>query len=56
MFAPLDPRHGALRAETQQLHAASRQIVMAATEQQLEQAITIVRGARQALYRLLADE
>lgn len=55
-FAPVDSRHGLLRTEMQQLHAASREIVVAASPQQVERAIAIVRGARQALYQTLADQ
>jgi DNA-binding PadR family transcriptional regulator len=45
-----------LRAEVQRLHSAARQVGMAGEAMQVEQAVTIVRNARQALYRLLADQ
>jgi DNA-binding PadR family transcriptional regulator len=54
--APGNSQHGALREELQQLHAAGRQVALAASPEQVEQAIAIVRGARQALYRLLAEQ
>jgi DNA-binding PadR family transcriptional regulator len=49
-------QHLQLRAEVQQLHAAARQVASAGTAEQVGQAVTIVRGARQALYRLLAEQ
>jgi DNA-binding PadR family transcriptional regulator len=52
---PPDPRHSQLRAEMEQLRAAARQLSTVATPQQLEQATAIVREARKALYRLLAE-
>lgn len=55
-FQPLDSRHGMVRAETHRLQAASRQIVVSASPQQVEQAIEILRDARRALYGLLADQ
>jgi DNA-binding PadR family transcriptional regulator len=45
-----------LRAEVQRLHSAARQVGMAGEAEQVEQAVAIVRNARQALYRLLADQ
>ncbi len=48
--------HLDLRAEVQRLHSAARQIGTAGNAAQVDQAVTIVRTARQALYRLLADE
>jgi DNA-binding PadR family transcriptional regulator len=48
--------HMQLRAEVQQLHAAARQVGTTGAPGQVEQAVTIVRGARQALYRLLAEQ
>jgi DNA-binding PadR family transcriptional regulator len=48
--------HLDLRAEVQRLHSAARQVGMAGEATQVEQAVAIVRNARQALYRLLADE
>jgi len=44
-----------LRAEVHRLHAAARQVGTAADPGQLEQAVAIVRNARQALYGLLAE-
>lgn len=48
--------HDDLRAEVQRLHSAARQVGMAGEAAQVEQAVTIVRNARQSLYRLLADQ
>ena len=53
---PVDPRHLQMRAEVQQLRAASRQVALTAGPDRIDQALEIVRGARQALYRLLAEE
>ncbi len=53
---PVDPRHAQMRAEVHQLRAASRQVVLTAGPERVDQALAIVRGARQALYRLLAEE
>jgi DNA-binding PadR family transcriptional regulator len=50
-----DLHHSPLRTEVEQLRSAARQVASAATAQQQEQAAAIVRGARQALYRLLAE-
>ncbi len=44
-----------LRTEMQQLEAASHQIATLANPGQVEQAVEIVRNARRALYRLLAE-
>lgn len=52
---PLNSQHSQLRTEIHTLQAAGRQVSATATPEQVEQAIVIVRGARQALYRLLAD-
>jgi len=52
---PQDPRHSQLRAEMEQLRAAARQLPAVATPEQMEQATAIVREARKALYRLLAE-
>jgi DNA-binding PadR family transcriptional regulator len=52
----MDPQHGQLRTETLQLRAAVRQVAAAATPAQTAAATEIVRGARQALYRLLAGD
>jgi DNA-binding PadR family transcriptional regulator len=55
-FTPA-PHHSQLRAEMEQLHVAARQLASAATsDEELEKAAAIVRAARQALYRLLADQ
>jgi DNA-binding PadR family transcriptional regulator len=48
-------RHQQLRAEVQQLHSAARQVGTAGGPAQIEQAVVVVRAARQALYRLLAE-
>jgi DNA-binding PadR family transcriptional regulator len=48
--------HVDLRAEIKRLHAAARQVGMAGEAAQVEQAAAIVKNARQALYRLLADQ
>jgi DNA-binding PadR family transcriptional regulator len=54
-FLP-DPHDSQLRTEVEQLRSAARQVSAAATsEQQIAAAAAIVRGARQALYRLLAE-
>lgn len=54
---PADPHHGKLRAEVEQLRIAARQVASAASsEQEIEEAAAIVRTARQALYRLLAEQ
>jgi DNA-binding PadR family transcriptional regulator len=47
--APLD-----LRAEVQRLHTAARQVGTAGDPAQLQEAVEIVKGARKALYQLLA--
>lgn len=55
-FSP-GPQHSKLRAEVEQLQGAARQVASAAASQQeLEKAAAIVRTARQALYRLLAEQ
>jgi len=48
--------HLDLRAEVHRLHSAARQVGTAGDADQVEQAVAIVRTARQALYRLLADQ
>ncbi len=48
--------HLDLRAEVRRLHVAARQVGTAGEAAQVEQAVTIVKNARQALYRLLADQ
>jgi len=53
---PFDPHHSQLRTEVEQLRAAARQYASVATsEQEMEAAAAVVRTARQALYRLLAE-
>ncbi|HEY1703487.1 MAG TPA: helix-turn-helix transcriptional regulator [Trebonia sp.] len=47
--------HLDLRAEVHRLHAAARQVGTAGSPEQLTDAVEIVRTARQALYRLLAE-
>jgi len=54
VFVPLDSLQCLLRDESQRLHVASRQIAVAATPQQVEEAIAVLRTARRSLYRLLA--
>ncbi len=53
---PAAAAHLGLRAEVQRLHAAARQVGTAGEAAQVEQAVAIVKNARQALYRLLADQ
>jgi DNA-binding PadR family transcriptional regulator len=54
---PVDPHHSQLRTEVEQLRVAAFQVASVATSQQLlADATAIVRGARQALYRLLAEQ
>jgi DNA-binding PadR family transcriptional regulator len=48
-------QHQELRAEVQQLHLAARQVAAAGGPAQVEQAVAVVREARQALYRVLAQ-
>jgi DNA-binding PadR family transcriptional regulator len=45
-----------LRDEVHRLHSAARQVGMAGSAEQVEQAVTIVRDARRSLYRLLAEQ
>jgi DNA-binding PadR family transcriptional regulator len=47
--------HLDLRAEIQRLESAARQVATAGDPAQVQEAMEIVRGARQALYRLLAQ-
>jgi DNA-binding PadR family transcriptional regulator len=47
--------HLDLRGEVHRLHAAARQVAAEGDPAQVQQAVEIVRGARQALYRLLAE-
>jgi DNA-binding PadR family transcriptional regulator len=52
-----DPHHSQLRTEMEQLRGAARQVASAATsDEEIAKASAIVRAARQALYRLLADQ
>ncbi len=53
---PADSQHSQFRTEMQNLQGAGRHVAGAATPEQMEKAIAIVRGARQALYRLMAEE
>jgi DNA-binding PadR family transcriptional regulator len=54
---PADSRRSRLRDEMDQLRTATRQVAAVAnSEQQVEEAASILRGARQALYRLLAEQ
>lgn len=53
---PADSQHSQLRTEMQSLQGAGRHLATTATPEQMEKAIAIVRGARQALYRLMAEE
>jgi DNA-binding PadR family transcriptional regulator len=48
--------HLDLRTEVDRLYSAARQVGTAGEDAQVEEAVTIVRNARQALYRLLADQ
>lgn len=45
-----------LRTEVGRLYSAARQVGTAGEAAQVEEAVRIVRNARQALYRLLADQ
>jgi DNA-binding PadR family transcriptional regulator len=47
--------HLDLRAEVHRLHDAARQVATAGDPTQVQEAVEIVRSARQALYRLLAQ-
>ena len=47
--------HLDLRAEVHRLHGAARQVAAAGDPAQVQQAVEIIRDARQALYRLLAQ-
>ena len=53
---PGDAQTSEMHAEALQLRAAVKHVAMNADPRQLEQAVAIVRGARQALYRLLAED
>jgi DNA-binding PadR family transcriptional regulator len=50
------PAQPGLRAELQGLHGAARQVAHEGTPEQLTRAAELVRGVRQALYRMLAEE
>jgi DNA-binding PadR family transcriptional regulator len=45
-----------LRVELQSLHAAARQVAHAGTPEQLARAVELIRGVRQALYGMLAED
>jgi DNA-binding PadR family transcriptional regulator len=54
---PGNPHHSRLRTELEQLRAAAKQVAATATsEEEIEEAAAIVKTARQALYRLLAEQ
>ncbi len=53
---PAEPKHVQMRTEMHQLRAAGRQVMIASGPEKVDQALEIVRSARQALYRLLAEE
>ena len=55
-FPPDAGEYSQLRTEMHQLRAAAQQVAATASPETVEQAITVVRGARQALYRLLAEQ
>ncbi|MEV6350038.1 PadR family transcriptional regulator [Actinoplanes sp. NPDC051851] len=48
--------HNQLRTEMHQLRAAAQQVSSIASPQAIEEAVAIVKSARQALYRLLAEQ
>lgn len=48
--------HQALHVEVKQLHLAARQVGAVGGPDQIEQAVTVIREARHALYRLLANQ
>lgn len=48
--------HSQLRTETHQLRAAAQQVSATGSPEVIEQATAIVKNARQALYRLLAEQ
>jgi DNA-binding PadR family transcriptional regulator len=54
--APEAGAHVDLRAEVDRLYSAARQVGTVGEAEQVEEAVTIVKNARQALYRLLADQ
>ena len=45
-----------LRAELHSLHGAARQVAHAGTPEQLTRAVELIRGVRQALYGMLAED
>ncbi|MGH3418356.1 MAG: PadR family transcriptional regulator [Streptosporangiaceae bacterium] len=47
--------HLEMRAEVHRLHAAARQVGTAGDPAQVQEAVEIIRSARQALYQLLAQ-
>ena len=53
---PGESQSSELHTEAHQLRAAVKHVAGNASPEQTEQAVVIVRNARQALYRLLADE
>lgn len=55
-FPEDSPEHSQLRDETYQLRAAAQQVGATAPPEVVEQAVAIVKGARQSLYRLLAEQ
>jgi DNA-binding PadR family transcriptional regulator len=58
-FADGDPfgsQRMKLRDEVHQLHGAARQVGMAGRTEQMDRAVEIIKGARQALYQLLAEQ
>ncbi|MBO3742937.1 PadR family transcriptional regulator [Actinoplanes flavus] len=54
---PADPpEHSQLRTEMHQLRAAAQQVSAIASPEAVDQAVAIVKSARQARYRLLAEQ
>jgi DNA-binding PadR family transcriptional regulator len=45
-----------VRVELEKLHDAARQVAHAGTPEQLTRAVELIRGVRQAIYRMLAEE
>jgi DNA-binding PadR family transcriptional regulator len=45
-----------VRTELHNLHGAARQVAHAGTPEQLARAVELIRAARQAIYRMLAEE
>ena len=50
------PHHRELIEESRMLVLAARQVAAVGSQSQVERAAEVVRGARQALYRVLADQ